>query len=422
MTSAHKQLAIVGGGIGGLTLALSLHQAGIDAKVYEAAPSILPLGVGVTLLPHAVRELDELGLAQELEALGIATREASFFNRFGQLIYSEPLGRGAGYDWPQISIHRGDLQQSLLAACHARLGEAAIVTDAKLVTLQSLADGVLMHFETSTGTPLPPVHSPLAIACDGIHSVVRAQFFANEGAPVYSGVNMWRGTTVGAPHLSGATMVRAGWLSVGKMVIYPIRQLPNGTQLINWVAEVEQPVAARHGWAFEGVLEQFLPTFADWHFDWLDVPDLITKAERVLEYPMVDRDPLPTWLLGEHRNITLLGDAAHPMVPRGSNGAGQAIIDARSLAGHLKRHGLNSPALQAYDAERRPATAKVVLANRTTPPDAVLRHVHERSGDKPFDNIDALIPPHEFTAITQAYKTTAGYDVETLRNRPSYLT
>ncbi len=420
MSSPNEPIAIIGGGIGGLTLALSLHQAGIAARVYEAAPSILPLGVGVNLLPHAMRELDELGLGVELEALGVATREASFFNRFGQLIYTEPLGRHAGYDWPQVSIHRGDLQQTLLNTCHARLGEAAVVTDAKLVRAHSQADGVVLELTNAAGES-QAAQARLVIACDGIHSVVRHQFFPAEGAPVYSGVNMWRGTTVGLPHLSGATMVRAGWLSVGKMVIYPIRQLPGGQQLINWVAEVEQPVAARHGWAFEGVLEQFLPTFADWHFDWLDIPALIQGAKRVLEYPMVDRDPLPTWVLGEHRNITLLGDAAHPMVPRGSNGAGQAIIDARSLAGHLQRHGVNPAALAAYDAERRPATAKVVLANRTTPPDAVLRHVHERSGDRPFHNIDALIPPHEFSAITSAYKKTAGYDGETLRNRPSYL-
>jgi 2-polyprenyl-6-methoxyphenol hydroxylase-like FAD-dependent oxidoreductase len=414
------EVAIVGAGIGGLSLALSLHQAGIGCRVYEAVPSLKPLGVGINLLPHAVRELDELGLLGALDAVAVRTRESVFFNRHGQLIYREPAGLEAGYDWPQFSIHRGDLQSLLLDATRARLGPDNVVCGHACSGFSQDERSVQLRFAAPDGTPLPPVRAAVAVGCDGIHSALRKQLYPDEGAPRYSGVNMWRGVTRWRPILSGASMIRAGWLSVGKMVIYPIRDAidQDGHQLVNWVAEIESPRPAQRDWSRAGRLEDFLPAFADWHFDWLDVPALIRAADSVLEYPMVDQDPLPRWT---HGRVTLLGDAAHPMVPRGSNGAGQAIIDARHLAGALQRLGIGQEALEDYDRERVRATTDVVLTNRTNPPDAILRLVHERSGGRAFGQIDDIAGVAELQAISDNYKRVAGYDPARLRARASYV-
>ena len=412
------EVLIVGAGVGGLVTALSLAQAGVPCRVFEAAEEILPLGVGINLLPHAMRELDELGLMAELSRHAVETREAVFFNRHGQLVYAEPLGRLAGYDWPQLSIHRGDLQMVLLAAARDRLGAAHLHTGMRLTRVDSSADRVTAHFVDARGNALPGVHGALLVGADGIHSALRRQLYPDEGPPRYSGVNMWRGTVVGQPFLSGASMVRAGWLAMGKMVIYPIRNRADGTQLINWVAEVEQPAPVRRDWNRPGRLEDFFPVFEDWHFDWLDVAAMIRASTNILEYPMVDQDPLPRWTFGR---ATLLGDAAHPMYPRGSNGAGQAIVDARVLAGRIKALGPVPAALEAYAGERNPATAKVVLMNRSNPPDVVLREEHERTGGKPFTRIEDVISREELSAITARYKAVAGYEVDALRNRPSYV-
>ena len=414
------EVVIVGAGVGGLVLALSLHQAGIGCRVYEAVAEIRPLGVGINLLPHAARELDELGLLPALDALGVHTRESIFFNRHGQFIYSEPAGKAAGYDWPQYSIHRGDVQMALLAAVRERLGPDSVVTGHRCLRVDQDDDGVTAHFTDAAGQALPPVRGAIAVGCDGIHSALRKQLYPDEGPPRYSGVNMWRGVTRHRPFLSGGSMVRAGWLATGKMVIYPIRDAidADGNQLINWVAEIEAPVPAQRDWNRAGRLDDFYPAFADWQFDWLDVAALIRNAESILEYPMVDQDPLPTWTRGR---VTLLGDAAHPMVPRGSNGAGQAVIDARFLAGQLKRQGLGTAALQEYDRVRVEATTRVVLTNRANPPDAILREVYERSGDRPYQRIDDVISRAELEGISNRYKQIAGFDPASLKARASFL-
>lgn len=411
---------IVGAGVGGLVLALSLHQAGIACRVYEAVREIRPLGVGINLLPHATRELDELGLLPALDAIAVRTRESVFYTRHGQFIYSEPAGIDAGYDWPQYSIHRGDLQMTLLAAVRQRLGDDSVVVNARCCGVTQDADSVTARFQDNDGNALPAVRGRIAVGCDGIHSVLRKQLYPQEGAPRYSGVNMWRGTTRCKPFLSGASMVRAGWLSTGKMVIYPIRDNidADGNQLVNWVAEIEAAEPAVRDWNRGGRLEDFFPAFADWHFDWLDVARLIADADSILEYPMVDQDPLPTWTQGR---MTLLGDAAHPMVPRGSNGAGQAVIDARYLTGQLKRLGLTPEALQQYDRVRVEATTRVVLTNRSNPPDAILREVHERSGDKPYARIDDVIRREELEEISRRYKQVAGFDPAALKRRASFV-
>jgi 2-polyprenyl-6-methoxyphenol hydroxylase-like FAD-dependent oxidoreductase len=410
--SKECEVAIIGAGIGGLTLALCLHEAGISCRVYEAADEIRPLGVGINVLPHAVKVLDGLGLLPQLAAVAVTTQESVFFDRFGQFVYSEPAGRQAGYRWPQFSVHRGDLQGVLLAAVRQRLGADAVRAGHRCTGFEQDDDGVSVQFEGPGGL-LDPVRASVLVGCDGIHSAVRKRLYPDEGAPRYSGVNMWRGTVAWEPFLSGASMVRAGWLSVGKMVIYPIRERidAQGRQLVNWVAEIECPQPARRDWNNRGRLEDFFPAFADWKFDWLDVAGMIQATETILEYPMVDQEPLPRWSFGR---VTLLGDAAHPMVPRGSNGAGQAILDAPCLVEQFKSGGITAQALAAYDDIRRQATTQVVLMNRTAPPDAILQTVHERTGGKPFARIEDVISAGELAEISNRYKNVAGLNKEAL--------
>ena len=410
---------IVGGGIGGLTLALMLHQRGIGARVYEAAAEIAPIGVGISLLPHASKELGLLGLTDALAEVAVTTRESCFFNRFGQFVYSEPVGRHAGYDWPQFQIHRGDLQQVLYRAFLDRVPDGAerVLTGHRCVSVDSDGRGASARFVDPDSRELPEVRGSAVIGCDGIHSAVRRQFFGDEGPPVYSGVNMWRGTTVWPPFLSGSTYLRAGWLTVGKMVIYPIRHNVDdqGRQLVNWVAEVQTDDYNEQDWNRVGRLEDFHHVFADWTFDWLDVAGMIRASEQILEYPMVDRDPLPRWT---HGRATLLGDAAHPMYPRGSNGAGQAILDARTLADCLQSAASVPDALQAYEDQRLAATSAVVHASRTAPPDVILKAVHERTGDRPFDRIEDVITPAEMANLSDNYKRIAQYDRQSVASNP----
>jgi 2-polyprenyl-6-methoxyphenol hydroxylase-like FAD-dependent oxidoreductase len=409
-----EPIVIVGGGIAGLTLALSLREAGIACRVYESAPAYAPLGVGINLLPHGVRELTQLGLEPALAARAVETREMVYYTRHGQRIYAEPRGRFAGYEWPQLSIHRAHLHEVLAGAVRERLGADAIVMNHKCTGVVQDGAGVTVNFaDATTARPLASVRAPAAIGCDGIHSVIRRQLFPDEGPPAYQGINMWRAVGRWQPFLSGATMVQAGWLDVGKMVIYPIsRDLDEqGRQLINWVAEIQTKSNVAQDWTLAGKLDDVLPTFTDWRFPWLDVPEMMRRAEVLLEFPMVDRDPLPYWTAGR---VTLVGDAAHPMYPRGGNGAGQGILDARALARCLRAEPDAAAALKAYEAERLAAANKVVLMNRTAPPDTILKVVHERSGGQPFRHIDDIVSQEELAAITDGYKVVAGFDKASL--------
>lgn len=360
--------------------------------------------MGINILPHAAKYLCELGLENELARVGVVTREAVFYNRFGQLVYSEPLGRYAGNADPQFSIHRGDLQMVLLEAFIARAGADRVHAGWKCTAFDQDSSGTIAYFrDADTGKELDPHRGTVLVGCDGLHSVIRKQLHPDEGAPLYSGVNMWRGVAPWRPFLTGASMVRAGWHQGGKTVIYPIRNNidAEGRQLVNWVAEIATPNHEARDWNRRGKLDDFIGAFADWHFDWLDVPALLRSTETILEFPMIDQDPLPWW---SKARVTLLGDAAHPMYPRGSNGGGQAILDAKILSDKLASETDPVAALKAYESERLEATSNIVIMNRRNPPDAILREVYERTGDRPFANVEDVITRDELRAITDGYK------------------
>ncbi|NIA67666.1 flavin-dependent oxidoreductase [Pelagibius litoralis] len=410
---------IAGAGIGGLTLALSLHQAGIPVLVFEAVSELKPLGVGINLQPHAVRELTELDLLDRLEKIGLRTGKVAYFSSGGQLIWDEPRGTAAGYDWPQFSIHRGHLQMMLLEAARERLGDDAIRTGIAVDDWRETGKGIEISLtDRQTGAGQGQENGAVFVAADGIHSKARAALYPDEGPPVWGGIMMWRGVTRGPKFLGGRTMAMAG-CKARKFVCYPLAEEDDGA-VINWIADLSLPPEAlwsREDWNRPGRLDDFLPRFADWHFDWLDVPRIIETAEHVFEYPMVDRDPLPRWTFGP---MTLLGDAAHAMYPIGSNGASQAILDARVLTREFLAQGVGKKALQAYEDERRPATEKIVLANRGDGPDKVLDIVEQRA-PRGFSRIDEVLSREELEETAAAYKHIAGFDVETLNKRPSIV-
>jgi 5-methylphenazine-1-carboxylate 1-monooxygenase len=408
-------IAVVGGGIAGLAFALALHQRGLACDVYEGVADVKEIGVGITLLPHAIKELAALGLLPQLEAAGIENRESVFFNRFGQRVYGEARGRHAGYELPEIGIHRGKLHRILFETALARLGPRHVHTGYRCTGIDQDADGVNLSFADNAEGPVAPVRAQWVVACDGVNSSVRKHFYPQDQI-CYGGINTWRGTSVHKPILGGKTYMRIGSIDTGKMVIYPIVDNVDGqgNQLINWVAEIRDSEARMNDWNRPGRIEDFLPTFADWRFDWLDVPELITTAETMFEYPMVDKDALPRW---SFERVTLMGDAAHPMYPRGSNGSAQALIDARTLADEIAAEsgagGDVRAALQRYQDARLPATARVVETNRTLPPDFIIMKADELSGGQPFKNIDELISQDELRAISDNYKQIAGFALKT---------
>jgi 2-polyprenyl-6-methoxyphenol hydroxylase-like FAD-dependent oxidoreductase len=410
------KVLIAGGGIGGMTLALSLVDAGLtDVHVFEAASTVKELGVGINVLPHACRELTELGLLPALEAVAIPTAELAYYTKRGQRIWSEPRGLAAGYRWPQFSIHRGELLALLHRAVVERLGASRVHTGHAVATFGQADGKVWIGFDGRQER----VEGDLLVGCDGVHSVIRRTLFPDEGPPKWNGVTMWRGVTVQAPFLTGRTMIMAGTFA-RRVVIYPIsrREELAGRSLINWVAEVktatDQPMP-RQDWEFLATPNEPLAHFGTFVFDFLDVPALIRGAEAVYRYPMVDRDPLPTWDFGR---ITLLGDAAHPMYPVGSNGASQAIIDARVLARELVLQGGIDAAIAAYEGQRRPATAAIVQANRGVGPERCMEIVEERAPGG-FTHLDDVISQTELEEIALSYKRTAGFDPAVLNARPS---
>jgi 2-polyprenyl-6-methoxyphenol hydroxylase-like FAD-dependent oxidoreductase len=406
-------VVIVGGGIGGLTAALCLHQRGIPVRVFERVPELKPLGVGINLLPHAARVIHELGLADTLAETAIQTARLSYFNKLGQPIWSEPRGVAAGYPVPQYSIHRGELHLMLYRAALERLGPTCVITGAGYETARQEGDEVVADIIRTDGTGEFEVRGKALIGADGIHSLVRRAMYPHEGLPRFAKRILWRGTTEAEPFLDGRTMIMAGYQDQ-KFVAYPISQplAKQGRSLINWIAELSVPYDSPppQDWNAEVPKSRFAPRFADWKFPWLDAPKLIEAASVVYEFPLVDRDPLPSWTSGR---ISLLGDAAHPMYPIGSNGASQAILDAESLGNAFQRHDV-VPALAEYEAARRPATSKIVLLNRQNGPEQVMQIAEDRAPNG-FKHVNDVIPQSELEEIAARYKQTAGFTVDEVK-------
>ncbi|MFJ8026819.1 flavin-dependent oxidoreductase [Streptomyces sp. NPDC096311] len=403
------KVAIAGGGIGGLTTALMLHGAGIDVTVYEAVPEPRPLGVGINLLPHAARELRRIGILEELLPLAVATEELCYANRHGQFVWREPRGLAAGYGVPQLSTHRGKLQMALLDITRRRLGEGAVKTGRKVTGFVPNSHGpVTFHLEDGVNGRSYDEKADVLVGADGIHSAIRAQMHPGDGTPRWSGELMWRATTLAPPFLAGKSMALIGTRG-RKVVAYPL-SAPDaqGNALINWIAVLDntsQRLPGAEDWNRPGRLEDFLPEFASWSFPWLDVVELMRGAEDTYVYPMIDRDPLPTWTSGR---TTLLGDAAHAMYPVGSNGASQAILDARALTRALAEENSPNAALVRYESGRLPATAAVVAANRNQGAARILDLAEERAPGG-FDDISLVFEPGEREAIAADYQRVAGF-------------
>jgi 5-methylphenazine-1-carboxylate 1-monooxygenase len=405
---------VIGAGIGGLATALSLHEVGMQVDVFDSASELRPLGVGINLLPHAVRELDALGLLQELRSHAIAPSVLVYCTKRGQEIWREPRGMAAGYPWPQLSLHRGMLQEVLRVAVIERLGEEALHLGRRLVRVGGSDQRPVAELDDGD------VEADLIVAADGIHSAARAQRYPDEGRFLWNGSLLWRGIAEVLPVLDGRSMVWAGHPEQ-KFVGYPIADLPGGTQKLNFIAELRRPdsdLAYSEDWNRRGSLDDFLPQFKGWDFGWLDVPGIVEAAHETFLFPMVDREPIPRWTFGRS---TLLGDAAHPMYPIGSNGASQAILDARVLAGCIRRHGDSvDEALGRYEATRRPATAAIVRANRGLGPELPMQLVEERAPDG-FADIGDVITPEEIAEVTERYRATAGFSLAALQRGTSLV-
>ena len=401
---------IAGGGIGGLVTALMLHARGIDCEVFEQADAVRELGVGINTLPHAIKELAELGLLERLDAVAIRTYELFYTNRLGQEIWREPRGLDAGYDIPQFSIHRGRLQGVIYQAVRARLGESRIHLGCRLGAFTQDDAGVSAYFFDRNGAHRHTARGDVLIGADGIHSVVREKLFPHEGPPAWNGLMLWRGAIDWPAFLTGRSMVVAGGLAA-KLVVYPIAEGSRpDKRLTNWavvgrVGDGSMPPPQKQDWSRPGRFEDLMPHVQRFRIPYVDANALIEATSEFWEYPMCDRDPLPRW---SHGRVTLLGDAAHPMYPVGSNGASQAILDARFLADRLKDADHVVQALWTYEQVRLPMTAEIVRSNRRGGPEGVIDAVEARAPDG-FTNIDDVLSFEQRKAIVRGYASAAGF-------------
>jgi 5-methylphenazine-1-carboxylate 1-monooxygenase len=404
------KVLIAGGGVGGLVTALMLHARGIDCEVFEQADAVRELGVGINTLPHAIKELADLGLLERLDAVAIRTYELFYTNRFGQEIWREPRGLDAGYDIPQFSIHRGRLQGVIYQAVRARLGESRIHMNCRLGSFKEDEAGVTAYFFDRGGAHKHTARGDILVGADGIHSLVRETLFPNEGPPRWNGLMLWRGAIDWPAFLTGRSMVVAGGLAA-KLVIYPIAEGSRpDKRLTNWavtgrVGDAAMPVPQKQDWSRPGRFEDLMPHVQRFRIPYVDARGLIEATREFWEYPMCDRDPLPRWSFGR---VTLLGDAAHPMYPVGSNGASQAILDARFLADRLADAEHPVHALWLYEQARLPATAAIVQSNRRGGPEGVIDAVEERAPDG-FNNIEDVLSFEQRKAIVRGYASKAGF-------------
>jgi 2-polyprenyl-6-methoxyphenol hydroxylase-like FAD-dependent oxidoreductase len=419
---ASQPVIIAGGGIGGLATALTLHQIGVPCVVFEAVREMRPLGVGINMQPNAVRELYDLGITQaDLDNVGLPAKEWALVGLNGNDIYSEPRGLLAGYNWPQYAVHRGRFHILLHDKLIERAGRDAVRLGHRVTGYRKNADGsITARIERPDGSAIE-TNGTLLIGADGINSAVRAQMHPTQPPIHWGGAVMWRGTTWGKPIRTGSSFVGLG-THRHRVVFYPISHPDpvSGLSMINWIAEVTMDNSV--GWKQSGWFRQvetsvFAHRFDGWVWDWLDVPDLIRRADSAFENPMIDRDPIPTWQDGP---VVLMGDAAHPMYPTGSNGGSQAIVDARVLGAAMVEHGVTPAALAAFDKKLCGPISQVVLRNRGAGPFGLLNMVDERCGGM-FDDIDDVIPPKERAEFMAGYKAAAGFAMESLNSAPQTI-
>ena len=402
-----KPILIAGAGPVGLVLALLLHRQGRKVRILESVSELKPFGVGINLLPHSARILHDLGFAERLDEIAVRTSALHYYNKFGQLIWAEPRGRSAGYPVPQYSVHRGKLQLMLLEQVQAELGEAGVTTGMKLVGWKNGETRINARFADRSGT-VHEVGGDCLIAADGINSSAREVLYPDEGEPIYGGRILWRGTTRSRAFLDGRTMFMAGHQDC-KFVAYPIARLEEDLCLVNWIAELSKPdfKPGHQDWNRQVSADAFKEPFQDWRFPWVGIPALIEQSDAVYEFPLTDRNPLPRW---SHGRMTLIGDAAHPMYPIGSNGASQGILDVEKLAAELARCDDAVKAFEAYEVVRRPATARIVLMNRRNGPEQVMQLAEERAPEG-FGDIEEVIPRTELEEIAMRYKQAAGFTI-----------
>ena len=414
------KVIIAGAGIGGLCAALSLNQAGIEVKVFESVNEVRPLGVGINILPHAARELIALGLQDELDRFAIRTTSMQYFTRGGKQVISVPCGEHAGYHWPQYSLHRGEFQMMLLDTFRQRAGEESVVTGHSLVDFQQDENGVTAQFsDPNTGTALNEERGDLLIGGDGLHSATRKKLYPTEGAPVYAGMVCFRGAVESTPYLDGQSMIICGDHRL-RLVSYPISKTAHdkGRSHINWIAAVpfETDKPQEENWNKQTNAENLLKLYADWQFDWLNVPELISKTEQIFEFPVYDRDPIEQWSFDR---VGLLGDAAHPLIPVSSSGAVHAIIDGRALAFALANNDDPVAGLKAFEDDRLPKANRVVKASRENGPDEVLEIVNE-SCPEDAEDIFQYVEKSTLQAVIDEFKERTGFGIDTLNNLPSY--
>ncbi|MEE9319011.1 MAG: flavin-dependent oxidoreductase [Granulosicoccus sp.] len=405
---------IAGAGIAGLSLALTCDQIGVPFRLFESVRDIKPLGVGINLQPNAVRELEDLGLANALLNTGVQTRAFGLYTKYGQEIWTEPRGKAAGYRWPQYSVHRGQLQQLLYQTLLDRAGDDCVETGWRATGFTHQKNQIELQLCSTRDNAERTEIGAVLVGADGIHSAIRQQLEPDEGPPEWGGAVLWRGTSLSEPFLNDASMVMIG-NATQRAVVYPITppHPTTGLVTINWIAELTYDTDAhwnREDWNRKARLQDFLPQFENWRYDWLDIPELVRAAQTVYEYPMVDRTPIERWTEGA---VTMMGDAAHPSYPVGSNGASQAIVDARVLGKMFLQAGVGQAALTAYEAELLPITRKMTLANRSSGPDAVLQLIEDRC-DGRFDRLEDVASHQELAEHASAYKRTAGFAIETL--------
>ncbi len=407
------QVIIAGGGIGGLAMALTLHQIGVDCIVVEASREMKPLGVGVNVQPNAVRELFDLGIsAEDMDKIGVPAEEWALVGLNGKEVYAETRGELAGYKWPQYAVHRGEFLMLLYRVVQDRLGADAVRLGTKVTGYTKTPDGVTAHLTGADGTQ-SNLTGTLLIGADGIHSAIRAQMHPDQPPIHWGGAVMWRGTVRAKPLRTASSFVGLG-THRHRMVIYPISNTDaDGTALINWIAEVTQDNAdgwQQDGWFKPVEIADFIHHFEGFQYDWLDVPAMLCEADCSYQNPMIDRDPVDTWIDGP---VALMGDAAHAMYPTGSNGASQAIVDARVIGAKMLEHGVTPTAIKAYDADLCAPISELVLRNRGAGPFGLLNMLDERCGGV-FDDIDTVIPADERAEFMAKYKAAAGFAIEKL--------